>query len=236
MRTPYRSTVPLLALMKSEWSTLRKVLGACQAPMPADLHFEFKVDHQSKGRGTPSHTDVMAIFGNVCIAIESKWTEPPYDTVGIWLSKGADISNRERVLKGWLALMRLECMPQSLEEIADCEYQMPHRAASACAAASSSAARKRPMLAYLKFTSPRMPASAASTEYYISALTLLHKRLRPKDLQTVLVEMEITPSDLFRLIADLPKTSHATGIAVRSALQEASLFNFVNNKVYPIGT
>ncbi|MGY2805699.1 DUF6946 family protein [Bradyrhizobium sp. USDA 3315] len=183
--SPYRSTAPLLALVKDERNTFRKVLSGCEVPMPADLHFEFKVDHQSKGRGTPSHTDIMAISENACVAIESKWTEPPYDTVGTWLSKGADISNREKVLKGWLALMRLECTPLSLKEIADCEYQMLHRAASAYAAASSFATRKRPMLAYLKFTSPEMPASAASTEYYVDALALIHKRLRPVDLQSL---------------------------------------------------
>ncbi|MGY2987989.1 DUF6946 family protein [Bradyrhizobium sp. USDA 4508] len=159
--SPYRSTVPLLALVKDERNTFRKVLSACRVSMPVDLHFEFKVDHQSKGRGAPSHTDLMAISEDVCIAIESKWTEPSYDTVGTWLSKGGDLPNREKVPKGWLALMRLECAPQSFEEIADCEYQMLHRAASAYAAAASFATKKCPMLAYLKFTSPETPVSAA---------------------------------------------------------------------------
>jgi hypothetical protein len=67
--SPLRSTVPLLALMRDERNALRKVLSTCEVPMPTDLHFEFKVDHLSEGRGKASHTDVMGISGNVCIAI-----------------------------------------------------------------------------------------------------------------------------------------------------------------------
>jgi hypothetical protein len=135
-----------------------KILTACQAATPVDLHFEFKVDHQSRGRGKPSHTDLMAISDTVCVAIEAKWTEPPYENIASWLSKGGDNFNREEVLKGWLALMSLERSPLSSNEVADCEYQMLHRAASACGTAS--AAKKGPILAYFKFTSPSMPPSA----------------------------------------------------------------------------
>src|ERR1700730_11915089 len=161
--SPHRSTVPLLALVKDK-RMLREILTACNATMPVDFHFEFKVG-QSKGRGKPSHTDLMAISEPVCIAIEAKWTEPPYESVASWLSKGGD--NREEVLNGWLDLLSSE-----RTEVADCEYQMLHRAASACATASSYAAKKRPMLAYFKFTSPNMPPSAARAEYYKAGLAL----------------------------------------------------------------
>src|SRR5258706_7377560 len=171
----HRSTVPLLALVRDKQSTLQEILAACQVPMPVDFHFEFKVD-PSKGRGKPSHTDLMVISEPVCIAIEAKWTEPPYENVGSWLSKGADKTNRRGVLEGWLALLSPHGTPLSSNEVDDCEYQMLHRAASACATASSYAARKRPMLAYFKFTSPNMPPSAARAEYYKAALALLHKR------------------------------------------------------------
>jgi hypothetical protein len=40
--------VPLLALVKDKPNTLREILTACQASMPIDFNFEFKVG-QSKG-------------------------------------------------------------------------------------------------------------------------------------------------------------------------------------------
>jgi hypothetical protein len=234
--SPRRSTVPLLALVRDKQNTLHKILTACQAPMPVDFHFEFKVEHQSKGRGKPSQTDLMAICDTVCIAIEAKWTEPPYESVASWLTKGADKSNRKEVLKGWLTLLSPEGTPLSSDEVADCEYQMLHRAASACAAASSFSAKKRPMLTYFKFTSPDVPNSAASREYYRAALALLHERiLRSMDFRFFLVEIQMAPSEQFGLIANLPKAAPTTGISVRGALQEAPLFNFLSCKVEQIG-
>ena len=225
--SPYVSTVPLLALVKDKRNTLHKILTDCQASMPLDFHFEFKVDHQSEGRRTPSHTDLMVISESVCIAIESKWTERHYEKITTWLSKGRS-SNREKVLSGWLALLSPE---SKTDEVADCEYQMLHRAASACATASSSASKKRPMLAYFKFTSPDTPSSAVSMKYYRTALGLLHKRLHRMDLPTVLVEIQMAPSKQFGLIANLPRATPTTRNSVRSALQETSLFDFLNYKV-----
>jgi hypothetical protein len=231
--SPHRSTVPLLALVKDKRNTLREILAACQASMPVDFRFEFKVG-QSKGQGKPSHTDLMVICEPACIAIEAKWTEPPYESVASWLSKGGD--NREEVLKGWLDLLSSRDAPLSSDEVADCEYQMLHRAASACATASSYAAKKRPMLAYFKFTSPNMPPSAARAEYYKTALALLHKRLLRSDFQFLLVEIQMAPSKQFGLIANLPKGSPETGSSVRNALQETPLFNFLSFRVEQIGT
>jgi hypothetical protein len=116
--------VPLLALVRDTQDTLREILAACQAPMPVDFHFEFKVGHRSKGRGKPSHTDLMAISDTACMAIEAKWTEPPYESVASWLLKGTDKTNRKDVLQGWLALLSHGGMPVSYDELADCEYQM----------------------------------------------------------------------------------------------------------------
>jgi hypothetical protein len=231
--SPHRSTVPLMALVKDK-NTLHKILADCQASMPVDFHFEFKVDHRSEGRGKPSHTDLMVVSDTACIAIESKWTEPTYENIASWLSKGTD--NREKVLKGWLALLSPQSMPPSSAEIADCEYQMVHRAASACATASSFVLKKRPMLAYFKFISRDMPLSAASTEYYRTALALLHSRLRLTDFPTFLVEIQMAPTEQFGPIANLPKATPTTGNSVRSALQQTSLFNFLSYKVEQIVT
>jgi hypothetical protein len=231
--SPHRSTVPLLALVKDKRNMLHEILSACQASAPVDFHFEFTVG-QTKGRGKPSHTDLMVISEPVCIAIEAKWTEPPYESVASWLSKGGE--NRKNVLGGWLDLLSSGSTPLSPDEVADCEYQMLHRAASACATASSYVAEKRPMLAYFKFTSPNMPPSAAWAEYYRTSLALLRKRLRRSiDFRFFLVEIQISQSDQFELIARLPKASPETGISVRNALQESQLFNFLSFKVEQIG-
>jgi hypothetical protein len=84
-----------------------------------------------------------------CLAVEAKWTEPPYETVQDWLKKDkskSDPSNREEVLSGWLGLLTPDVIASSFF---NCEYQMIHRAASARAAAANTA--KRPSLAYFKF-------------------------------------------------------------------------------------
>ena len=73
--SPYRSTIPLLSLMRDGQAVVQDVLVACGfAPNP-DLHFEFTVPPK-KGKGKPSHTDLMVCAGPVCMAVEAKWTEP----------------------------------------------------------------------------------------------------------------------------------------------------------------
>jgi hypothetical protein len=75
----------------------------------------------------------MYLSDNVTIAFEGKWTEPRYDDVATWLSKG-NRSNRQKVLAHWLAYIEPYCrtnvQPEALGSIV---YQMIHRTASACA-------------------------------------------------------------------------------------------------------
>ena len=68
-------------------------------------------------------------------------------------------------------------------------------------------------------------------KYYRTALALLHKRLHRMDLPTVLVEIQMAPSKQFGLIANLPRATPTTRNSVRGALQETSLFDFLNYKV-----
>jgi hypothetical protein len=89
---------------------------------------------------------------------------------------------------------------------------MLHRAASACATASSFASKK-PVLAYFKFMSADTPLSAASAEYYRTALALLHKRLRLVHFPFLLVEVQIAPSEP---LAQL----EATGTSVRTRCEK----------------
>src|SRR5450759_1704349 len=83
-KSPLRSTIPLLSLVRDGWPVLQEVLTACRLPAKSNLHFEYKVD-SPLGVGIPSHTDVMARFGSDQLALECKWTEPRYETVDKWI-------------------------------------------------------------------------------------------------------------------------------------------------------
>lgn len=164
LASPYRSTVPLLALLKESGAALA-LLEALGVGSDAQLYCEYTVD-PPRGRGRASHTDLMIIDSNTCWAIEAKWTEPRYPTVAKWIEEstaGSRRRNRYKVAQGWVELIssriadstRIEsCLRRSDEEIehghvaADITpvvYQMLHRAASACATSN------RPALVYLLF-------------------------------------------------------------------------------------
>ena len=68
-----------------------------------DLFLEYTV-RSPKGESV-SHTDVMLKSGPNALAIEAKWTEPMYKTVGRWLKDGNSRANKETVLEGWLSLL-----------------------------------------------------------------------------------------------------------------------------------
>jgi hypothetical protein len=78
--SPYRSTVPLLSLMKHGGDTWAAILGELGMSGQADLHVEFTVS-SPKGRGKASHTDLMLRDADRVQAVEAKWGEPQYETV-----------------------------------------------------------------------------------------------------------------------------------------------------------
>lgn len=88
-KSPMRSTVPLLSLVRDDWPVLQDILRACNMPAESTLHFEFKVD-SPLGVGLPSHTDMMVRSGGHQLAVEAKWTEPRYETVKKWILKPPD--------------------------------------------------------------------------------------------------------------------------------------------------
>src|SRR4051812_12446559 len=68
--SPYRSTIPLLALLRDGWPHFQQLLGACGLPDAPRLHLEWQVK-PTKGKGKASHTDVMAIAHGAALAIEA---------------------------------------------------------------------------------------------------------------------------------------------------------------------
>jgi hypothetical protein len=130
--SPWRSTVPLLALIRDGWPTLQRLLVACGMQENTRLHVEWQVK-PTKGKGKASHTDVMAKGNGATLAIEFKWTEPRYKTVAEWLGKDGGSVNKRAVLEGWLDLLRPHAKKDlRAEAFSGVVYQMLHRAASAC--------------------------------------------------------------------------------------------------------
>ena len=86
LKSPYRSTVPLLAYWSDAAARLRAFGDAIRVRIPGDatLTFEFTVS-PSMGNGKASHTDLMVQCPLAAIAIEAKYTEGPYPTVADWL-------------------------------------------------------------------------------------------------------------------------------------------------------
>ena len=129
-KSPYRSTIPLLALFKNNQLPNIKIVDINQSEDISCI-FEYETPIIS-GRGRASSTDLIISYSNYCIAIEAKRTEPPYETVGKWLGR-INTSNRKQILEGWLKIIEEYTGVKVLfEETVDLPYQLIHRVASAC--------------------------------------------------------------------------------------------------------
>lgn len=217
--SPYRSTVPLLSMIRDGQTGLREILASCGFQTAVQLHFEFTVSPPI-GQGKASHTDLMVCTNDSCIAVEAKWTEPPYETVSDWLGL-KPTANRLNVIAGWLSLIqRFTTKRLCPEDVASVTYQMIHRAASACATAV------RPQLSYLQFVSGDY-GGAPIREKRTADLDRLRVALgRPDGFPFFLIEMEIEPTSAFNQLAMLPKSNPQTSVAVRRALSSSALFAF----------
>lgn len=91
-----------------------------------DICFEYPVS--SIKNATSSYTDVMLISKNICVAIESKWTE----NKGVACNKHKAI-RKDDVQKHWINIIN-EYLGTTLElkDFGEIEYQLLHRVASAC--------------------------------------------------------------------------------------------------------
>lgn len=139
--SPRRSTIPLLDYCRVPRDPLHALGRAADVDFrsPVELRFEYTVPVR-RGVGKPSCTDLMIRTSDGLIAVEAKYTEPEYESVGEWL--GDDPTpNRLEVLNGWLEMIgsfvKTTIAPQ---EVAELPYQLVHRTASACSGNGGTAA------------------------------------------------------------------------------------------------
>ncbi len=228
--SPCRSTVPLLSWLKHEQPAVSSLLRDMGMPTGYNLHLEYKVK-PPKGSGQASHTDLMVISGESALSIEAKWTEPQYDTVDKWLTKGPDPRNRREVLAGWLSLLQEHAMRElRIEDFSGAVYQMVHRAASACATG------KMPRLAYLIFKPSPDPKTAPVPKLRDDLTHLWNLLGNPKGFPFYVVEVPLSPTDAFAAIKSLPKGHKETASQVKAALLGSDrLFNFEKYHLTEIG-
>jgi hypothetical protein len=189
------------------------------------IHFEYCVASPKPG-GNPSQTDALIMSESTVWAIEAKWTEPRYETVGQRLSKPESDGADPRVtVNGWLQhLQRFSTRHLDIEDVVDVVYQVLHRTASACAVAI--AQQRRPQVVYLHFH-PSPLKNSATTQQYVSDLERLHMLLgNPAELMFVVVEMPLHFTPAFETIKGLDKQSPATSALVLEALRAGPLFTF----------
>ena len=132
--SPKRSTVPLLACWRNPKEPARELSETLDFRLSDEISLDFEhTVHVQRGKGKPSCTDLMLTSGDVSLGIESKWTEPRYDDVSAWLSRGSNRLNRIEVLKGWIDLLSSHTLSKpTVSAVSELPYQLVHRAASAC--------------------------------------------------------------------------------------------------------
>jgi hypothetical protein len=231
--SPWRSTLPLIALARDATSMFSEILDRCQMATDSDFHFEFQVK-PPLGHGKSSHTDLMVRSEDRCLAIEAKWTEPMYDTVSVWMARDKPsrqrLSNREEVLAGWLKLLRVHANRElAVGDFSKCIYQMVHRAASACWE------MKYPQLAYLRFVEAT-EGDIRKSDAYCQALQALHSLLgSPRGFPFYFVEVCLAQTAAFKSIGKLPKGSRGTANRVLARIRDFKLFEFEAYRVQSIG-
>ncbi len=221
-QSPTRSTVPLLSWLKHEQAAVRSLFQQLGMPANCSMHLEYTVD-PPQGRGMASHTDLMVISAPCALAIEAKWTEPRYDTVGKWLTKGENRDNRQAVVTGWLGLLKEHASSElQVEDLKkkDVVYQMVHRAASACKAGT------RPKLAYLVFKLSSDPKSTSAQAIKKDLAFLWQQLGSPAGFPFYLIEVKMSLTDSFDKIKELGKRDAGTPGKVKEALLQTRLFDF----------
>jgi hypothetical protein len=131
--SPMRSTIPSLIYWKNLEPRILEFFRYINVNAPATVNacFEYTVPVQG-GKGKASHTDLMLFSKKHVVAIEAKYTEPPYDSVQKWLGDPST-ENRLKVLDGWLGLIqKVTNIKLSPDDVSKSAYQLIHRTASAC--------------------------------------------------------------------------------------------------------
>ncbi|MDY0096508.1 MAG: hypothetical protein RBT80_27740 [Candidatus Vecturithrix sp.] len=227
---PTRSTLPLLSLIKDEQQMLSELFHSVGMSAEWTLHLEYKVN-PPRGIGKASHTDLMVLSNTSSLAIEAKWTEPRYQTVGEWLREGTNPSNRLDVFSGWLSLLQKHARRQlKTEDFTDTVYQMVHRSASACAVAAD------PRMAYLVFKSSLDPKTADFSTIQDDIKHLWNLLGKPKSFPFYLIEMYLLPTSAFNAIVSMAKGNNSTARQVSAALLGADrLFRFKMHRLINVG-
>lgn len=215
---PFRSTIPLLCMVRNR-PVLDELVTRCGLSSHAAFHFEFQVP-PPLGEGKPSHTDLMLVDDGRCVTIEASWAEPPSELVKDWLGP-QPTTNRRDVLSGWLSLLnRQATVPLTAEAVSQVSYRLLRRAASACKAAD------QPQVCTLQFRS-KQDSDAALWQARRDDLARLRDALgRPNRFPFRSIEIEIAPTPAFCELAQLPKRSKKSAIAVQRALVSETLFGF----------
>jgi hypothetical protein len=229
--SPYRSSVPLIALVKDDWPLFQKVLSGCGLPADVSVHFEYQVKSPRRN-GTPSHSDLMLLSESSAGAVEAKWTEPRYPDIAKRLTRKARSDDEANVqdprdfIEGWLELLGQYCAkPLRLDDFSSAVYQTVHRAASACALSRS------PTLVYIHFLAPGVHRSRKYPDHYYEDLKYLHGLMgNPVGFPFYLVEITVEPSPRFLAIQNLTKGLEQTDREVRSAFSDR-LFNFGDPRI-----
>ena len=225
LQSPYRSTVPLLSLVEHSQANWRALLTRLEAPNDATIHFEYCVPSPKAG-GNASQTDALIMSGSKVWGIETKWTEPRYETVASRIHKPeADGADPRKTVEGWLRnLQPFASRALQADDFADAVYQTVHRAASACAVATEKGLQ--PELVYLHFH-PSPLGSTATTEQYVADLRHLRSLLGPTSgLGITVVQMTLEPTAAFKAIQGLNKRLKETADKVSAALRGGPLFGF----------
>jgi hypothetical protein len=164
-KSPFRSTIPLISLFKQNQNLHLNIDELKNVPVVKYI-FEHETKVQ-KGRGLPSCTDLMVEYENHCLVIESKRTEPSYETVEKWLK---NIPNRYLVLEGWIEILNsnLELNIQVVD-VLNLPYQLVHRVASAFFSG------KKPLVLYIGFD-----LDSKKEQYYFDSLTKFSNILEQK--------------------------------------------------------
>jgi len=222
--SPTRSTIPLLMMLREAPRVLSELLATLGVPSNADpsLHLEYKVD-SPRGKGLPSHTDLMVLTASLQLAMEIKWGEPRYEDVAKWLGKeDSTPANKAERFSGWLQMLQAHAgQPLRVENFHSAVYQMVHRAASAC-----EHPEVLPRLAYVLFQPHPEPALNRHAPYADDLRHLKSLLGGAPAFSFHLVEVGLRPTLRFEALRHLRKGTIETTTAVRKAVLEGGLFEF----------
>ncbi len=210
-----RSTIPLLSYWREPERALEAVAAAIGLTDIRRAYVLFEAETPSlKPKYKSSFTDVMLLSRSVAVAIEGKWSEPRYETVGEWCTS----DRRRDVLRHWLALIKpYSAYPDQDDLFSDLVYQMIHRSASACAQK-----RENSVLIYQVFRDKARP------DHYSKDLRLFVETLKPlKTFRVLLCRVPMLVTDHYvELTKQVVPNRRENVLAIRAAVCSGALFRF----------